>query len=141
MYGVVYDHACVLSCPWSTTNTFKLWLLLFIIIGCWDNWGFIGHRVTEWQSHRVTDTQGYSVYGWVKFFCAWFQYTLQLASLAGGWFFHFFLLMHYSATFNGGRLQNYLFISWLVDSAECTSLFNNKKIWLNFDKNCSLEQQ
>ena len=36
--------------------------------GCWDNWGFIGNRVTEWQSHRVTDTQGYSVYGWVKFF-------------------------------------------------------------------------
>ena len=25
---------------------------------------------TESQSHRVTDTQGYSVYGWVKFFCA-----------------------------------------------------------------------
>ena len=26
------------------------------------------HRVTESQSDRVTDTQGYSVYGWVKFF-------------------------------------------------------------------------
>ena len=24
---------------------------------------------TEWQSHRVTDTQGYSVYGWLNFFC------------------------------------------------------------------------
>ena len=27
----------------------------------------------EWQSYRVTDTQGYSIYGWVKFFCVWFQ--------------------------------------------------------------------
>ena len=30
---------------------------------------FIGGLfATESQSHRVTDTQGYSVYGWVKFF-------------------------------------------------------------------------
>ena len=36
--------------------------------GCWDCWGFIGHRVTELQKYRVTDTQGYSVYEWVKFF-------------------------------------------------------------------------
>ena len=28
-----------------------------------------GNKVTESQSHRVTDTQGYSVYGWVKFLC------------------------------------------------------------------------
>ena len=27
-----------------------------------------GLLATEWQSHRVTDTQGYSVYRWVKFF-------------------------------------------------------------------------
>ena len=30
---------------------------------------FIGHRVTELKSDRLTDTQGYSVCGWVKFFC------------------------------------------------------------------------
>ena len=29
-----------------------------------------GLLATELQSDRVTDTQGYSVYGWVKFFCA-----------------------------------------------------------------------
>ena len=29
-----------------------------------------GLRVTELQSDRVTDTQGYSVNGWTKFFCA-----------------------------------------------------------------------
>ena len=34
---------------------------------------FIGHRVTELQSHQVTDTQGYSVYGWVKFFVPGFN--------------------------------------------------------------------
>ena len=39
---------------------------------------------TESQSHRVTDTQWYSLYGWVKFFCAWFQSTRLLLSLAGG---------------------------------------------------------
>ena len=38
---------------------------------------------TESQSHRVTDTQGYSAYGWVKFFCAWFQKTWLFALLAG----------------------------------------------------------
>ena len=25
--------------------------------GCWDSWGFIGHRITEWQSYRVTEWQ------------------------------------------------------------------------------------
>ena len=29
-----------------------------------------GLLATESQSDRVTDTQGYSVYGWVKLFCA-----------------------------------------------------------------------
>ena len=29
----------------------------------WDNWGFIGHRVTEWQTPKVTQNTG----GWVFF--------------------------------------------------------------------------
>ena len=42
--------------------------------GCWDNWGFIGLR--------VTDTQGYSVMGGWNFFVPDFN---KLTSLAGGW--------------------------------------------------------
>ena len=40
--------------------------LFWIVIG-------ILKLATELQSDRVTDTQGYSVYWWVKFFCAWVQ--------------------------------------------------------------------
>ena len=50
-----------------------------------DNWGFISLRVTESQSHRVTDTQGYSVYGWLKFFCAWFRYECYYIVNKLGW--------------------------------------------------------
>ena len=38
--------------------------------GCWDNWGFIGHRVTESQSDRVTELQ-----------------TLKGTQYSGGWNF------------------------------------------------------
>ena len=59
---------------WADNDKILVRIILNLIFwpnrmaGCWDNWGFIGHRVTEWQSYKVTDTQGYSVYGWVKFF-------------------------------------------------------------------------
>ena len=42
----------------------------------------LSHRVTEWQSHRVTDTQGYSVYGggW-NFFVPDFNIKISISKL------------------------------------------------------------
>ena len=40
-----------------------------IFVTLWQAAEIIGGLLAkELQSHRVTDTQGYSVYGWVKFF-------------------------------------------------------------------------
>ena len=44
----------------------------------WENWGFIGHRVTEWQTPKVTQYTG----GW-NFLCL-IKKTPLFASLAGG---------------------------------------------------------